>query len=393
MKILYATLEVLTVHKGSVVHVKETVSSLHNRGHEIGLIAGAPESIGAADHAYNIDLGSAFQWSSSLLRGLSRLLSPLLLLFYLLRNLSRYDVIYARDYHAALLSYPPSVLFRKKLVWEINGLAPEERRMRGRSPLNVFLSIMIQYAEGLAVRCSHSIVAVTAQIKSYLIHRYGCAPGKVSVVSNGVNISRFHVIGDQGLTARCREDFGISNEKLMVIFVGNLAPWQGVEYLIRAAPTVVQEVKQTLFLIVGDGSMKETFKTQVAHLGLTGHFIFPGMIEYERIPLLINCADLCVLPKRRLDSGYSPIKLYEYMACGKPVVSSRVEGLEVVEEEDIGILVEPEDSNSLGQALIALLKNPQMRREMGERGAKIARERFDWESKVDAIERLLTGLA
>ena len=104
------------------------------------------------------------------------------------------------------------------------------------------------------------------------------------------------------------------------------------------------------------------------------------MIEYEDIPILINIADICVAPfisKRNRTTGVSPLKVFEYMACGKPVVGSRIEGLEFIEQEGVGRLIPPEDVMSLQEGLIDLIKNPQKRIMMGNKGLQIAREKFE----------------
>lgn len=67
------------------------------------------------------------------------------------------------------------------------------------------------------------------------------------------------------------------------------------------------------------------------------------MVPYQKVPLYINASDICVTAKKSLKSGYSPLKLYEYMACGKQVVANRVNGFEILEKNKAGILVEPEN--------------------------------------------------
>jgi glycosyltransferase involved in cell wall biosynthesis len=81
------------------------------------------------------------------------------------------------------------------------------------------------------------------------------------------------------------------------------------------------------------------------------------------------------------------------MACGKPIVASRVEGLEFIEEEGVGCLIEPEDVESLRKALYDLIKEPQERIRMGQKGSQIARKNFSWESRVIEIEKVLKELA
>jgi len=74
------------------------------------------------------------------------------------------------------------------------------------------------------------------------------------------------------------------------------------------------------------------------------------------VPEYINASNVCVVPKIPLKSGHSPLKLYEYMACGKPVVASRISGFEILEQNNAGILVEPENPEKLAKAILKLLK-------------------------------------
>jgi glycosyltransferase involved in cell wall biosynthesis len=110
---------------------------------------------------------------------------------------------------------------------------------------------------------------------------------------------------------------------------------------------------------------------------------------------LINIADIGVAPfisARNRKTGLSPLKVYEYMACGKPVISSRIESLEWIEEEGAGCLVEPGDVISLAKALQDLVRNPHKRIEMGQRGLEIAREKFSWESRALEISKILSAI-
>jgi glycosyltransferase involved in cell wall biosynthesis len=208
-----------------------------------------------------------------------------------------------------------------------------------------------------------------------------------------VNTRKFFPIGNEQALNERRTRVGIGPKDKVITFVGNLAPWQGVELLIGAAPGVMSEIEGVKFLIIGDGKSREEYEREVGRLGLRSHFIFTGMVDYKEIPLYINLSDICVLPKRRLKSGYSPIKLYEYMACGKPVIATKMEGLGVIEEAGAGRLTDLEDRKGLEEAMKELLKDRAKRMEMGRKGLKMVRERFDWMLKVIEIEEVLRNLA
>jgi glycosyltransferase involved in cell wall biosynthesis len=321
------------------------------------------------------------------------LISSAVLFIHLLKVLRRYDVIYARDYHAVLIAFIPRILFKKRLVFEINGIANEERKLKGNSALNSLVSWLIRGAEYLAARYSDSIVSVTPQIASYISHQFHCPERKIEVISNGVNIEIFRPMDDEALLAHWRRKCNIGKEMSTVTFIGNLAPWQGLEFLIEVAPKLLSQVRKIKFMIIGSGVLKEELEEEVRGLGLSDYFLFTGMVNYEEIPFYINISDVCVVLKRRLRSGYSPLKLYEYMACGKPVVASRVEGLEFIEAEGIGWLVEPGDTGGLENALLKLLTDPQKRVQMGRKGFQLASSRFTWNPGALRIEKILETLA
>jgi glycosyltransferase involved in cell wall biosynthesis len=393
MKILYITLENLSLHKGSVVHIKEIVNGLREAGHQVGLVAISSEQPENADHFYNLNLMTFSMPKLFRLKNQPHLVSSILLFLYLLKILPRYDIIYARDFHTVIIALLPRIFFNKRLIFEINGIAHEEQKLKSHSILNRIFVSFIRKGEEMATKYSERIISVTPHIGIYLIENYKCAPDKVITIGNGVNTKYFYPIRDEALLEQLRKKVGIAKEEIIIVFVGNLAPWQGVETLIEVAPLLLREIRNIRFLIIGDGILKKPFEEKVNRLGVSDHFVFTGMVIHKEIPLYINIADICVLPKRRLKSGYSPIKLYEYMACGKPVVASRVEGLEFIEEEGTGRLTEPEDIISLEKTLYNLIKEPQERLRMGGKGFQIARERFSWESKVTQIEEVLKKMA
>lgn len=392
MKILYITFENLSLNKGSVVHVREIVTRLQNLGHQVGLVARAWNQFEKVEHFYNLHQFPLFLSMLPVQKSRHYFLWSLSLFFYLIKVLRQYDVIYARDYHTVLIAFLPRLLFDKKLVCEVNGLADEEQRLKGHSFHNRILTYLIQQAEKLATKCSDRIVSVTPQIASHLTTHYDCPREKVVVIGNGVNTNRFHPIENETLLGELRRRLGIERDEAIVAFVGNLVPWQGVEYLIRVAPLLVQEIKNIRFVIVGDGILKWKLEEDVKRLGLRDHFIFTGMIDYEQIPLYINIADVCVVLKRKLKSGYSPLKLYEYMACGKPVVATNTFGFELLLEEGVGLLVDPEHTDELIKATKFLIQERGKAHEMGQKGAILARERFGWDKTAKKVEEVLRGV-
>jgi len=396
MKILYITLENLSLHKGSVVHIKEVIDGLQKRGHQVGLIGSAWPKFEDVDHFYNIHHKTFFLFKFLTRKEKSYFLSLILLFLSLFKLLRQYDIIYSRDFHTVIIALIPRLVFKKKLVFEINGIASEEQRLKNDSTLNHVFAFFIQKAEKIATRCSDRIVSVTPQIATYLTRYFFCQPDKVEVIGNGVNTKKFHPIYDEALLESWKKRLGIIKEDVVVAFVGNLAPWQGVNILIESAFQLLSNTGNLKFLIVGEGFLRDSLEKKVSDSEYKKEFIFTGMIKYDEIPILINIADICVAPfisRRNRITGVSPIKVFEYMACGKPVICSRIEGLEFVEVEGVGRLIEPENVMALRDELLNLIENSEKRIKMGGKGLRIAREKFDWEIKSILIEKVLEDLA
>lgn len=392
MRILYITLENVSLHKGSVVHIKEVIEGLRGQGHFVGLVASSSNQSENTDRFYNLKRMSISFLKLLRLMKQPYIISSFFLFLHLLKILPRYDVIYARDYHTVIIALLPRILFKKKLVFEVNGLASEEQKLKSASIWNKIISFLIRKSERIAAHFSDKIICVTPQIKSYFVNNFACQETKVVVISNGVNTEKFFPILDQKLLSKWRTRLGIEPEELIVVFVGNLARWQGVDILIESGIQLLEKRKNVKFLIAGDGIIKEDLMEKVATFRHKEKFIFTGMLNYSDVPFLINIAEVGVAPfilKRNCSTGVSPLKVFEYMACKKPIVTTNIYGLEFVEKEGVGKLVEPGEAIGLAEAIDDLLSNKEKREEMGRKGLKLVAEKFNWKSKINEIDKIL----
>ena len=287
----------------------------------------------------------------------------LMLLFYLFYYsiVEKPDIIYARQDGFSFSLPLTKIVFRKPYIVEINGLLDDEAKML-KSPK--FSRKLKSLSEKINYKLANKIVAVTEGIKDGIIDQFNIEPQKVHVISNGANIDLFKPL-DQN---KCKLELELDPSINYVCFVGNLAPWQGVEYLIQAAPLILSKYPNVNFLIVGDGIMKNELIQLATNSGYFDKFIFTGSIPYEDVPIYINCSDVCVLPKKPIKSGYSALKLYEYMACGKPIVATNTDGFEILEKSNAGILIDPTQKNVFSDAVVHLLKSKELRYQMGLNG-------------------------
>jgi starch synthase len=291
------------------------------------------------------------------------------------------DIIYTRYAEFNVTPVIFSRLFRVPIIIEVNGLSQAESDLASHHDFFTSSSF-IHRCERYSFKNASKIIAVTEQIKTAIQKSYGDMD--ISVVNNGANIDLFKPYEQ----SKAQVFLQLDRSKKYIGYIGSLRPWQGVEYLLKAAPLVIRNIPDTVLLIVGDGELRNELERLATDLGIVKSCIFIGGVQYEDVPLYINACSVCVVPKKPIASGYSPLKLYEYMACGKTVIATRTNGFEVLEREHAGILINPEDSNEFADAIVYLLNNEKLRIEMGSNGRKYIVDNQSW----SMIAKIILGI-
>jgi glycosyltransferase involved in cell wall biosynthesis len=204
---------------------------------------------------------------------------------------------------------------------------------------------------------------------------------KLRVVSNFVDVGRF--AGLPGKEA-ARDALGLPQDVPILICLASLTEEKGQAYLLEAMRSVHAEVPDARLLLVGRDRGATDLLALAAEKGLGESVAALGI--RDDVPLLLAASDISVLPSLR--EGL-PMSLLESAAAGLPIVASAVGGIpEVVEDGVSGILTEPRDPDALAAALLALLRDPERRRQMGEAGRSRVEGRFGVGAVVGEIEDL-----
>jgi len=387
IRILYVSNLNLHSRGGAKTHFIELGQSLAKLGHKVlALVPGYPPRE-SQSYSFNIRYIPTFKESL-----LAYLWVEFLRIFYLIFFIVKFQphVIYARPIRFDIMSPLLARLFRIPYVMERNEILEDSLRMRGFS--EVIIKSM-KLVERINFRWSNKIVCVTEGIKREITKRYGVPQDKLIVISNGANVEFLRPMDKR----ECRLKIGLAEEVFYVGFTGSFAPWHGLETLIDAARQVKEQGYSAIkYLLIGDGALKRSLEQQVKHYGLQGEIQFLGWIAYEVIPYYINAFDVAVAPftKDRNDiMGLSPLKLYEYLACGCPVIASRVNGVkEVIEESQCGYLFEPGDVEGLARRIVQAYNERNSLSGMGLKGRQLVLARYSWQSTARALTEVLLDL-
>ena len=216
------------------------------------------------------------------------------------------------------------------------------------------------------------IVTVSKYSSEKAVQFYDVDKAKIRIVPNAVDTQRFKP--SEGCETIKRQ-IGIDN-KFCVLFVGRLIPRKGLLFLIEAARQVVKEFSETMFVVVGNGPLKNTLRAYLEKINLSGNFVFLGDVNESVLPAVYNCADVFALPSIQEGQG---IALLEAQATAKPVVAFDVGGVhEAMLDKETGLLVKP-DSRKLADSILKLLANRSLREKMGSKGRAFVSDNFSWD--------------
>jgi glycosyltransferase involved in cell wall biosynthesis len=383
VKLLYVASDQKVPGKtGGSVHVEEVARGLAARGHEVHVLAlagnrrtnGAPELYEL--HPSRIPFAHRwFRWTA---RGrVEALLSKL----GIEALMERYHNFGGEGIRAAAAHRIPSIL-------EVNSpLKDHPGSFKGALDRAVLLRPFSRIREEMVLKASALVTPLASIIPDDV------PAEKVHRVHWGANVDRFRPDG-------ASKELPIPEAAKVVVFSGSFRPWHGADLLVRAAPKVLSRDPQAFFLFVGGGPAWESSQALARKLGVEKATLFAGAVAYDEMPSYLRAARVGVAPYRpsrlgqmKLGFYWSPLKIFEYMATGLPVVTLDVPPLaEVVRHGEEGLLVAEDDVDGLARAISSLLANPHWARALGQAGRERVVARFSWQRHCEQLERILLGL-
>lgn len=300
------------------------------------------------------------------------------------------DVIYSRPVKGAIVAWLVSKLTGRPLVVEINGLATEDLRLyRPHGPMLLAFS---RFWEGLIYRSAKAIVAAPGYAK-YLHEEFGIPFKKFCISPLGVNTDLFY----PRPVDQCQTKHGFESTPT-VVWVGNMAPWQGLKFLVQAAPIVRDSIPGAKFLLVGDGPDRLECEQLVKDLQIEDAVTFTGNVPHESVPEYIGVGNVCVamFPGDRGKKGtISSMKTISYLACGRPVVTTEMDEMgEIIQKQGAGFMVPPDDPQALADRIIEILTEQQDKWTWRSRQAvNLTLDGGSWDDSSDRIVARLADLA
>lgn len=226
----------------------------------------------------------------------------------------------------------------------------------------------IAYLEGYQIKNSDEVISVSQNLCSFILQEYQLDK-EINVIHNGIELENFYPVHDKESNAP------------IILFVGRLEVMKGIEFLGEAIPMVLRKFPEAEFVLIGQDMQHPDLKIKwseylKAKINSQRTLFLNKLSRNELLDFYHRCW-MCVAP-----SLYDPfpITALEVMACAKPLIASRVGGLpELIVDRSTGILVTPRDPIALADAIIELIKNQNLRKQMGTNARKKAELEFNME--------------
>ena len=275
-------------------------------------------------------------------------------LYYLL--FKKADVIYSRD----ILPLFWLSFFKTNLFWEVH--------------TGVF-----NFAIKRVLKKCNGVISISQGLKFFYINN-GVNPDKILVSTDGVDIKMFQISSSK---IQVREKLNLPLDKKIILYTGHLYEWKGAQVLAEASKFLGDDC---LLVFVG-GTEKDVKKFKIKNLKLKISVV--GHRPYKEIPLWLKAADVLVLPnsaKEKISELYtSPLKLFEYMASGVPIVASNLSSIrEILKDGENAVLVKPDSPVCLTEGIMKVLKNPDFSDKVSKQAYSDAGE-YTWNKRGEKI--------
>ncbi len=245
-----------------------------------------------------------------------------------------------------------------------------------------FIGFSFKILERFLPTLSDSVSVASKNLRDLAV-RYGVNEQNIYFAHVGANLDEFNprIKGDN-----IRKSYNIRYP--LVLYIGQLHGAQYIDLFIKAANLALHKNPKINFMIVGEGFMESSLKSLASELGIQDKVIFAGSVRHHMIPELIAAADICVAPfkETKVTLCKSPLKIAEYMACGKSILASNVGEVRRM-LGGVGFLVEAGDHGSMAEGILRLINDSVLRENLGKFARKRAEENHSWHKSASTLLR------
>lgn len=362
------------------VHIRGIASGMEACGHAVKIVS-PPGAEVSPDGKKKGAVGSVARRAPQIFFECLELLHNLAAFSLLARAKKDFgcDLIYERYAFLGAAGSLAARAWKVPLALEVNYTMESDLAVRSRTKA---LSPLTRLCEAAVFKSAALLLPVSTRL-AHDIEAHGLSGGRVLVSPNAADLSSF--CPNHARSEGLRHRLFVHRPEIVIGFVGSFAPWHRVDMLMNACASAAGHTGMRLgLMLVGEGGNRHELEARAAGVPGNLEVVFPGFAPHSRLPEYIASMDIAVMPHSN-DYG-SPMKVYEYMAMGRPVVAPDLGPLrDALAHGREGLLFRPGSIDDLAGAILDLVRNPELRRKLGRNARIRAESEHNWKSRCEII--------
>lgn len=334
---------------------------------------------------------------SSLFSSYNKLLSPLRYISVrqpLTKQLiaEDYDILHCHQHGPTNIALSARKDIKRPIIFEMHGIiASESEYNKIYSIKDRFFQPLLIKMEKKVIEKSSGIIVLSQKMKEYVTSNFDVGPNNIYPIPPGVDVDVFKNV-DKEAKEMLEAELKL-NDKIKILYAGGFSGQYGILDLVKAIEIISQKRKDIVLILLGDGLTLPSIRdyAQKNHLR---NVIFKGRVPFLEVPKYLSIADILAIPHkktRQVESVY-PIKLFEYLASGKPIVITKFKILEeIITANKTGVFVEPNDPKSIANGILRLIEDDTLRRQISKNGQKLV-ENFTWEKAAERTKKVYKNI-
>jgi glycosyltransferase involved in cell wall biosynthesis len=256
----------------------------------------------------------------------------------------------------------------------------------------LYLGNYLKWCEQIEVKAADVIIVISDVLKEQLIDFYNVDKDKIYVSTNGADTDLFNPNIDGSII---RKKYGL-DDSIVIGYSGVFNLYHGIDNLIQASKIINNKIKNAKFLLIGDGEYRKYVDEFVEKNNLKDKIIVTGLVPFNEVPQYLAACDILASPFKSTHNTTffnSPIKTFEYMAMGKPIVTTNIGQLaDVCLDENNSLVMEENNPNSLAEKVFKILEEPQLAKQLGKNAREFVVKNYSWSKKYDLIMEIYNKL-
>lgn len=381
MKVLMIAPQPFFQPRGTPLSVLHRLNTLSRLGHEIDLVTyhlGKDIDIPNV-HYYRIPK-VPFVNKIKIGPSKSKIILDMFLVFKTLRLLMKndYDLIHSHE-EAGFFATWFAKKFKKRHLYDMHSSLPQQLTNFKFTKLK-FLINFFDKLENNTISNADAVITICPELHNYVKANW---PDKKQMLIENVADNSMIFGREDKEKVNIRDKYQL-NGHLVILYSGTFEPYQGIDLLIDSSKDVVEKFDNARFLLVGGHKDQiEKYQKKVSALKLNDYYIFAGQVKPEEVVDFINVSDILVTP--RIEGNNTPLKIYEYLRAGKPIIATNHITHTQVLDDKVSVLTECNEKD-FANGILKVIDDNELRNEIARNAKKLAEEKYSYKVYVKKTE-------